>query len=69
MAPIRVSAAGGTVRLSQAAVHVLGGADPESIDGHSIQPYYATLLAKDCGLTIEAVVAPSAVTLTARRAG
>ena len=65
---IRVSAAGGTVRLSQAAVHVLGGADPESIDGHSIQPYYATLLAKDCGLTIEAVVTPAAVTLTARRA-
>ena len=44
---------------------MLSGGDPESIDGHSIQPYYATLLAKDCGLTIEAIATPDSVTLTA----
>ncbi len=65
---IRVNAAGTNVRLSQAAATALRGSEPESIDGHSIQPYYATLLARDCGLTIEAATTPEAVTLTARRA-
>lgn len=66
---IRVSAAGGNVRLAHASAQVLGGAEPESIDGHSIQPYYATLLAKDCGLTIDAAVSAESVILTAKRAG
>ncbi len=65
---IRVSAAGPNVRLSHASASLLSGAEPEAIDGHSIQPYYATLLAKDCGLTIEATMAPESVSLTARRA-
>ena len=49
--------------------YVSGGAETETIDGHSIQPYYATLLAKDCGLTIDAAVSPESVILTAKRAG
>ena len=62
---IRISATGANIRLSHAAASVLSGAAPESIDGHSIQPYYATLLAKECGLSIEAMTAPDSVTLTA----
>jgi histidine phosphotransferase ChpT len=63
---ILVSATGANVRLSHAAASVFSGAEPEAIDGHSIQPYYAMLLAKDCGLRIEAVTTPESVTLTAR---
>jgi histidine phosphotransferase ChpT len=65
---VRVSAAGPNVRLSHAAATVLCGVEPESIDGHSIQPYYTTLLARECGLTIEATTTPDCVTLTAKRA-
>jgi histidine phosphotransferase ChpT len=65
---IRISAVGTNVRLPHAAASVLSGSAPETIDGHSIQPYYATLLATECGLTIEAATTPEAVTLTARRA-
>ena len=64
---IRVSAAGSHVRFSQAVANLLSGEEPESIDGHSIQPYYATLLARECGLTIEATTTPDSVTLTTRR--
>ncbi len=66
---IRVSAAGSNVRFSQAVANLLSGGEPETIDGHSIQPYYTTLLARDCGLTIEAKSAPDSVTLTANPAG
>jgi histidine phosphotransferase ChpT len=65
---IRVSAAGSNVRLSQAAAGVLSGSEPETIDGHSIQPYYTKLLARDCGLAIEATATPDSLTLTANRA-
>jgi histidine phosphotransferase ChpT len=65
---IRISAAGSYARLSQGAASVISGSEPETIDGHSIQPYYTTLLARDCGLTIEATTAPDSVTLTAKRA-
>jgi len=65
---IRVGAVGGNVKLSQAVAHALSGSEPETIDAHSIQPYYATLLAGECGLTIDAVATAGAVTLTAKRA-
>jgi len=65
---IRVSASGKNVRLSHAAMSVLDGSEPETIDGHSIQPYYAMLLAKDCGLTIQAASTADSLTLTATRA-
>ena len=65
---IRVSAAGSHVRFSQSVANLLSGEEPEAIDGHAIQPYYATLLARECGLTIEAKSSPDSVTLTARRA-
>jgi histidine phosphotransferase ChpT len=65
---IRVSAAGSNVRLSQAAAGALAGSAPETIDGHSIQPYYTKLLASECGLAIEATATPDSLTLTAKRA-
>ncbi len=47
---------------------LFSGARVETIDGHSIQPYYTNLLARDCGMTIEAVTGPELVTLIAARA-
>ncbi len=65
---IRVSAAGTNAKLPHAAAGVLSGAPPEALDGHSIQPYYTLLLARERGLAIEAAVEPQCVILTARRA-
>jgi histidine phosphotransferase ChpT len=62
---IKVEAMGANVRLSHAAAGFLSGAPIETIDAHSIQPYYATLLARECGMTIKATTRPDAVTLTA----
>ena len=64
---IQVSVAGSNVRLPHAAATAFSGAEPETIDAHSIQPYYTALLAKECGLTIEAATAPESVTLIAAR--
>ena len=64
---IRVEAAGPNARLSPAVSTMISGAEPETIDGHSIQPYYTALLARECGMTIEAATTANSVTLTAMR--
>ena len=64
---IRVAAAGPNARLSATTASVLSGAEPETIDAHSIQPYYAMLLAQDCGLSLKATTAADSVALTAQR--
>jgi len=66
---MKVEARGANVRLSHAAAGFLSGAPIETIDAHSIQPYYTTLLARECGIPIRASSAPEAVTLTAGWAG
>ena len=62
---MKVEARGANVRLSHAAAGFLSGAPIETIDAHSIQPYYATLLARECSMTIKAATGPDTVTLTA----
>jgi histidine phosphotransferase ChpT len=48
----RISAAGLNARVPQAIPGLLsGGTAGEPIDAHAIQPYYAGLLARSCGLT------------------
>jgi histidine phosphotransferase ChpT len=61
---MRVEARGANVRLSHAAANFLSGAPAETVDAHSIQPYYAMLLARECGMTIKASSAPDTVTVT-----
>jgi histidine phosphotransferase ChpT len=65
---VRVRTTGTNAKLPHATASLLSGSEPETIDGHSIQPYYATLLAADCGLSIETVVVQDSVTLTAQAA-
>ena len=65
-ATMRVEAKGTNARLSHQAAEILSsGATAEPIDGHSIQPYYATLLARECNATLTISTSPETVTLTA----
>jgi len=65
---LRVQAKGPNARLSHMAAGLLNGDSDVAIDAHSIQPYYATLLAQQSGMTIEVVQSPETVILTARPA-
>jgi histidine phosphotransferase ChpT len=63
---ISVEAKGANARLSQGAADILTSTSPaEAIDGHSIQPYLTTLLARECQMTLHASTSPEAVTLKA----
>jgi len=64
---VRATASASSVRLSPVVAAVLSASTAEALDGHSIQPYYTTLLAKECGLSIELIAAPERLTLTAAR--
>jgi histidine phosphotransferase ChpT len=63
---ISIEAKGSNARLSHGAADILTGASPaETIDGHSIQLYFTTLLARECQVTLNATTSPESVTLTA----
>ena len=62
---IRVEAKGTNARFPHGAAAFFTGASTEAIDGHSIQPYYTMLLARECGMSITASTAPELVTLIA----
>jgi histidine phosphotransferase ChpT len=66
---MRVEAKGVNARLSQAAADILANLIPtEAIDGHSIQLYFTTLLARECQAMLNVLTAQDAVTLTASQA-
>src|SRR5512139_4310242 len=47
----RISATGGYAKVPQAVPELLaGGTHGGTVDAHAVQPYYTSLLAKDCGL-------------------
>jgi histidine phosphotransferase ChpT len=48
----RVAATGLNARVPQPAADLLAGTASHSIDAHAIQPYYAGLLAQECGLAV-----------------
>ena len=63
---IRVEARGVNARLSHSATDFLTNAVPnEPIDGHSIQLYFTTLLARESQATLNVSTSPESVTLTA----
>jgi histidine phosphotransferase ChpT len=62
---ITIEAAGPNARLSHGAATYLSGGSFESVDGHTIQPYYTALLAKECAMTIATSTAPDSITLKA----
>jgi histidine phosphotransferase ChpT len=62
---MKIEAAGTNARLPHAAAAFLSGDAIEIVDGHSIQPYYTTLLARECGAIIRASTMPETIVLTA----
>lgn len=48
----RVAANGTNVRLPQAALELLAGTHPGTIDAHAVQPHYTKLLAEASGLKV-----------------
>lgn len=62
----RVVATGTNARVPPAAPALLAGSPQDStVDAHAIQPFYAGLLAKDCGLSISMTAEGDAVTVAA----
>jgi histidine phosphotransferase ChpT len=62
---MKIEAAGTNARLPHAAAAFLSDGAIETVDGHSIQPYYTTLLARECGKIIRTSTTAESVVLTA----
>jgi histidine phosphotransferase ChpT len=61
-----VTASGLNAKLNPATAELLAGSPSHAVDAHAIQPLYAGILARDCGLTLSASGEVGMVVLTAR---
>jgi histidine phosphotransferase ChpT len=61
-----VTASGLNAKLNPATAELLAGSPTHPVDAHAIQPLYAGILARDCGLTLSASGEDGTVALTAR---
>jgi histidine phosphotransferase ChpT len=61
-----VSATGTNAKVPPNAALISGQIGEEGLDAHRIQPFYAGLLAKACGLTASAAMEGDAAVITAR---
>jgi len=61
-----VKASGTNARLPAATAELVSGSPAQAVDAHAIQPFYAGILARDCGLVLSAGTEGEAVVLTAR---
>jgi histidine phosphotransferase ChpT len=62
----RITASGMNARIPQPAERFLTGAAVDGVDAHVIQPYYAALLAQDCGLRVSLVKEGEAIVISAQ---
>jgi histidine phosphotransferase ChpT len=63
----RISATGGYAKVPQAVPELLaGGTHGGTVDAHAVQPYYTSLLAKDCGLMVSATNEGDVIVVAAR---
>jgi histidine phosphotransferase ChpT len=62
-----VTATGTNAKLPPNAALITGEIGAETLDAHRIQPFYAGLLAKACGLNASAALEGEAVVVTARQ--
>ena len=63
----KVSAAGANAKVAPAVASLLTGeAGGEALDAHRIQPFYAGLLAKDCGVKVTMAMDGAAVVVAAQ---
>src|SRR5271163_1124031 len=67
---VDLSGEGDSIALQVAvkAVNALLAGQPESgnVDAHTIQPYFAGLVARECGMEVEVTTSPEAITIAAR---
>jgi histidine phosphotransferase ChpT len=61
----RVTASGLNARLAPTVSELLAGSPTQAVNAHAIQPLYAGILARDCGLALSAGSEGEAVVLTA----
>jgi histidine phosphotransferase ChpT len=62
----RVTATGPNARVPPAAALLSGASESGAVDAHAIQPYYAGLLAKTCGLGVSGTLEGEAVVVATR---
>ncbi|HZQ11687.1 MAG TPA: histidine phosphotransferase family protein [Pseudolabrys sp.] len=63
----KITAAGANAKIQPAAASLLAGeTGGEALDAHRIQPYYAGLLAKDCGVKTAVAADGEAVVISAQ---
>lgn len=60
-----IRAAGTNAKISPAVLPLLKGEAAEGVDAHKIQPFYAGLLARDCGLNVTMTGDGDSVTVAA----
>lgn len=60
-----IRAAGANAKIPPAVLPLLQGEAAEGVDAHKIQPFYAGLLARDCGLKVSMTAEPDGVTVAA----
>ena len=60
-----IRAAGTNAKISPAVLPLLKGEAAEGVDAHKIQPFYAGLLAPDCGLNVTMTAETDSVTVAA----
>jgi histidine phosphotransferase ChpT len=65
----KISGAGTNAKVPPNAALISGQIGEEGLDAHRIQPFYAGLLARACGLTASAAMEGDAVVISARQAG
>jgi histidine phosphotransferase ChpT len=61
-----VAASGANAKLNPVIVELIAGSPAHTVDAHAIQPLYAGILARDCGLVLSAQGEDGTVALTAR---
>jgi histidine phosphotransferase ChpT len=63
----RIAATGTYAKVPQAVPDLLaGGSHGGTVDAHAVQPYYTSLLAKECGLSVTAANEGDAIVVAAR---
>src|SRR5271154_2949986 len=64
---LQVAVKGANARLASGVAALLAG-QPESgnVDAHTIQPYFAGLVARECGMEVEVTTSPETITIAAR---
>ncbi len=61
----KITAAGVNARIPPAQAVFNGGAAGQTVDAHTIQPYYTGLLAKECSLTVRIAAEGEAIVVSA----